>query len=495
MRAKFSPVGNRVEKKSKISRNRADTEFLPAALEILEGPPSPIRVAGLWFICTLAVTALSWGWFGKFDIVATAQGKIQPAGRVKIIQSLESGKTKFVPVTNGMPVRAGDVVVALDDSAIAAEETAKTGLLLASTTEVVRSAALISWIAQRKHHGDADDASALSVPTLVFSEEVPGLRRAREQAVFEAELHAISTSLASLSAQRGQRQAEIEGLKKAIEAQESLVETLRERVTMRSKLLHSESGSKAQMIDAVQEQQEAVATLSDKRAQLETATAALVVATAERLKLLDTASADNASRKLKAEHTIDELVQEIIRIRKRRELLTIRSPVDGVVQLSSIATVGQVVSPNVEIMRIVPSDAVLEIEAYLPNRDIGFVTEGQPVIVKVEAYPFTRFGIIEGAVARISTDAVPEPDAQQIESTILQSASSTIPTGNVPRVQNLVFPVTLRLNSFTLPVEGRSMPLATGMAVTVEIKTGERRILEYLFSPLSQITSEAMKER
>ncbi|WP_323572354.1 MULTISPECIES: HlyD family efflux transporter periplasmic adaptor subunit [unclassified Rhizobium] len=146
-------------------------------------------------------------------------------------------------------------------------------------------------------------------------------------------------------------------------------------------------------------------------------------------------------------------------------------------------------------MRIVPSDAVLEIEAYLSNKDIGFVTEGQPVIVKVEAYPFTRFGIIEGAVERISTDAVPEPDAQQIESTILQSSSSTIPTGNVPRVQNLVFPVTLRLNSFTLQVEGRSMPLATGMAVTVEIKTGERRILEYLFSPLSQITSEAMKER
>jgi len=113
----------------------------------------------------------------------------------------------------------------------------------------------------------------------------------------------------------------------------------------------------------------------------------------------------------------------------------------------------------------------------------------------VEAYPFTRFGILEGKVTRVSSDAVPEPDAQQMESTITQNARSAVPTGNVPRVQNLVFPITISLDRTELLVEGRSMYVTPGMGVTVEIKTGQRRILEYLFSPLAQISSEAMGER
>lgn len=175
--------------------------------------------------------------------------------------------------------------------------------------------------------------------------------------------------------------------------------------------------------------------------------------------------------------------------------LTIRSPIDGTVQLSSITLTGQVIAPSTELMRVVPEDATLEIEAFLPNKDIGFVEAGQTAIIKVEAYPFTRFGILEGKVIRVSSDAVPEPDAQQMESTIAQNARSSVPTGNVPRVQNLVFPATISLDKTELLVEGRSMSVTPGMGVTVEIKTGQRRILEYLFSPLAQISSEAMGER
>ncbi|NTA61583.1 HlyD family type I secretion periplasmic adaptor subunit [Agrobacterium tumefaciens] len=477
------------------SRHRADMEFLPAALEILETPASPVRVAVLWFICLLAVLTLIWGWFGKFDIVATAQGKIQPVDRVKIIQSLESGKTKTVPVKNGTIVKAGDIVVALDDTELKAEETGKIGTLNALKAESVRRATLLTLLSKRKAEWPAHRTNAPVVPNLFFPEDIPSPLRAREQAVFEAELRAIITALDSLSAQESQREAEIDGLKETTKAQATLAETLGQRVAMRSKLVQSESGSKAQVIDAVQEHLEAVSALVDRQAQLRTAHAALAVASTEALKLLDTVAADHSTRKLEAEHRVDELEQDLVKIRKRRELLTILSPIDGAVQLSSITTVGQVIAPNTELMRIVPADAALEIEAFLPNRDIGFVVEGQPAIIKVEAYPFTRFGILEGRLTRVSTDAVPEPDAQQMESTISHNASATIPTGNVPRVQNLVFPVTIGFDTTTLLVEGKPMPVAPGMAVTVEIKTGQRRILEYLFSPLAQVTSEAMTER
>ena len=137
----------------------------------------------------------------------------------------------------------------------------------------------------------------------------------------------------------------------------------------------------------------------------------------------------------------------------------------------------------------------LEIEAYLPNHDIGFVAAGQPAVIKIEAFPFTRYGTIEGRVERVATDAIPEPDAQQLEGAAAKELESIIPTGNVQRMQNLVFPVTIKPDTTLIEVDGRNMPLSPGMAVTVEVKTGKRRILEYLFSPLAEISSQAMQER
>ncbi|UXS05583.1 HlyD family type I secretion periplasmic adaptor subunit [Agrobacterium tumefaciens] len=474
---------------------RADMEFLPAALEILESPASPVRLAMLWFICLLATMALMWGWLGKFDIVATAQGKIQPVGRVKIIQSLESGKTKSVAATNGSDVKAGDILVELDDTELAADERAKTGMLHALQGEIVRRTTVLANINRYKTRAKGDRAAASITPALVFAPSIPTAVREREQALYKAEMRAIATSLDSLLAQRAQRKAELDGSVQTTKAQVALVETLNERVVMRSKLVQQASGSRAEVIDAVQQHQEALLVLIERQAQHRISSAAFDASVVEANKLLDTAAADHATRKVDAEHRVDELVQELVKIRKRRELLSIRSPIDGTVQLSSVTTIGQVIAPNTELMRIVPADARLEIEAFLPNKDIGFVSEGQSAIIKVEAYPFTRFGILEGFLKRISTDAVPEPDAQQMESTIAQNSAATIVTGNVPRVQNLVFPITIGLNETALLVEGQDMPIAPGMTVTVEIKTGQRRILEYLFSPLAQISSEAMTER
>jgi hemolysin D len=175
--------------------------------------------------------------------------------------------------------------------------------------------------------------------------------------------------------------------------------------------------------------------------------------------------------------------------------MTIASPIDGTVQSSSINTVGQVVTTGVELMRIVPDNSTLEVEAYLPNSDIGFVSVGQRAVVKVEAFPFTRFGVIRGHVTAVAKDAIPEPDANQVEGDPTKQLQATVPTTNVQRVQNLVFPVTVELDAGTMSVDGHIVPLSPGMAATAEIKTGKRRILEYLFSPIVEVTSQAMQER
>jgi hemolysin D len=145
-------------------------------------------------------------------------------------------------------------------------------------------------------------------------------------------------------------------------------------------------------------------------------------------------------------------------------------------------------------MRIVPEDAALEIECYLPNQDIGFVKEGQDAVVKIESFPFTRYGTINARVTRVARDAIPQPEAEQTEANSAKSTKSTN-SGTAQRTQNLVFPVTLRPEATLIGIDGTNIPLSAGMATTVEIRTGSRRILEYIFSPLVQIGSEAMKER
>ena len=476
-------------------RLRDDNEFLPAALEILEMPASPIKTALLYFICILATSVLAWAWFGTFDIVSTAQGKVQPTGRVKVIQSIEMGKTRAVPVSNGMSVKAGDILVELDDTEIKAEENGALASLQAYRAEVSRRGAVLGTIGDWQRQGIWVAEHQLSAEPLLFAQSIPETIRSREQLIYKADISQLGSALDNLDAQREQRQAEIDSLTNAIAAQTTLVTTLTERVTMRSDLIASQAGSRAQVIDALQQQQEAATTLTTQSGQLTAARAALNVATSEGAKLVDSFVADNAEKQSEAARHVDDLEQQVIKAEKRRQSMTITSPIDGTVQMSAITTVGQVVSAGSELMRVVPANAVLEIEAYLPNRDIGFVSAGQPAVIKVEAYPFTRFGMIEGKVTRVATDAIPEPDAQQVEASAAKELQSTIPLGNVQRVQNLVFPVTVSPDKTTMNVDGKIMPLSPGMAVTVEIKTGKRRILEYLFSPLAEISSEAMGER
>ncbi|WP_307968309.1 HlyD family type I secretion periplasmic adaptor subunit [Sinorhizobium medicae] len=280
-----------------------------------------------------------------------------------------------------------------------------------------------------------------------------------------------------------------------INAQRTLVATLGERVSMRTSLFNSQSGSKAEVINAAEISQRAEAELAERVGQMAEAETGLQVLVAERTSAIRAFIAENARQRADVARRADEQEQQLRKITARLGSMKIHSPIDGTVQATAITTIGQIVSSGTELMRVVPLVGPIEIEAYLPNKDIGFVSAGMAAVIKIEAFPFTRFGVVEGKVVQVATDAIPEPDAQQIEGAAAKEIESLIPIGNVQRMQNLVFPVTVRPNRTTITVNGRVMPLKPGMAVTVEIKTGRRRILEYLFSPIAKVGSEAMGER
>ncbi|WP_026620358.1 hemolysin D (plasmid) [Ensifer sp. WSM1721] len=483
------------QRRPKKPINRADQEFLPAAIEILETPASPVRAAMIWLICLLAGLSLIWAYLGKFDIVATAQGKIQPIGRVKIVQSEEPGRVVVANAVNGARVEKGAILIELDPTTARAEEQAL----------FLRLAALEAEIARRQAQNDAADAWAATdiwVTTdgppsrsVAFAEQTSEAIAERERRVYTAELSKLEGTIANLRAQYRKGRAEIDRLTGTIAAQQVFVSTLAQRVSMRSKLVDAEAGSKAAMIDAQETLQEAERDLATQRGEYREAETALDVIRSEGVSQFSQFLAENMQRLAEAQREADQVTQEVAKANRKLAAMTIRSPEAGVVQASAITTVGQVVSPGTELMRIVPAGEKLEIEAYLPNRDIGFVQAGQEAVIKVEAFPFTRYGILHGKVIRVATDAIPEPDARQVEETSSANLQTSVPLSNAQRMQNLVYAVVIEPVETDILVDGKRVPLSPGMAVTVEVKTGQRRILEYLFSPLVEVSSGAMKER
>ena len=171
---------------------------------------------------------------------------------------------------------------------------------------------------------------------------------------------------------------------------------------------------------------------------------------------------------------------------RRKTFAELRAPVSGTVQQLAIATIGGVVQPAQAVMVIVPDGATPVVEANILNKDIGFIREGQTVRVKLEAFPFTDYGIVPGVVESISRDAI---DLSQPGKEMAKD-----PNGR-PVQQGLVYAARVRLLKSTIRVRGRDQAIGPGLAVQAEIKTGERRIIDYLLSPIAQTVDEAGRER
>jgi hemolysin D len=227
----------------KIKRSASDNEFLAPALEILESPASPVRIWFLRSICALVVISLAWAWFGRIDIIAVAQGKFQPTGRVKVIEPLVTGKVAALKVANGSLVKAGDVLVELDQSENDADYAASNAELVSVSAEIERRKKALSAI--KDHKIDAKSA-------VVWKNDVPKDIQERENQILGAELDQLATTVASLKSQRDQRLVERDKLQDTIKMQKSLVDTLQQRVDMMQKLLNTKVGAKPAVINATE---------------------------------------------------------------------------------------------------------------------------------------------------------------------------------------------------------------------------------------------------
>lgn len=461
-----------------------DREFLPAALEIIETPPSPIRIGFLWFICAAAATALAWSFFGKFDIQAVATGHVQPVGRSKVVQPFEAGRVVKVLVENGSAVKAGDPLVELDPTDASADSEAQLRDFESASAEAARRRVAVAIALSGK----------LAPRPIPFAPETTELVQVRENSVLVADIAQLAASQRTLESQVQEQEAKLQRLRDSIAARQRVIALDTERVEMRQELKDRGAGSRALVLDAQQQLETEKTTLVGDQGQLAETEATLATTRRKRSEQMSQFIADQTGKLAEAERKAERPQQELIKAQSKRERTELRAPIAGTVQQLAITTIGQVVTSAQPLMTIVPDDAPIEIEALVHNEDVGFVEPGQPAAVKVEAFPFTRYGIIEGTVTKISHEGIDEREASG-QADPQTSAKNQPPAAPPQRNQGLVFPATVVLKQRAMTIDGKAIPFRPGMVVTVEIKTGQRRAIDYVLSPLREVTARIGRER
>jgi len=467
------------------ARSNEEREFLPAALELIETPASPVGRAVAITICAFFALAIAWATFGRLDIIATAPGKIVPTGRSKVIQPFETGVVRAVDVHEGQAVKAGDVLVELDPTESAAERDRLQSELTAQLLAAARLRAALS--------GAADPTAELKAPPGALPDQ---LELNRQYLASEVAEH--RAKIAALDRQIAQQEANHAAVAATVQKLEVTIPLLQQRVDMRKYLTEKELGSKILLLqeqqDLVEHQQE----LLVQKDRLQEADSALAALREQRLEAEAEYRRTNFEGLTQAEQKARSLAEELKKAEERRELQTLRAPVDGVVQQIAVHTVGGVVTPAEPLMVVVPADSKLEIEATVQNQDIGFVRVGEPAEIKIDTFNFTRYGLLHGVVTNVSEDAMVRerpPGGSAAGSGAGTSASARGSEDPQSQAQDLVYTAHVSLDRTEMEIEGKPVNLAPGMAVTVEIKTGQRRVIEYLLSPLLRYKQEAMRER
>lgn len=461
-----------------------DREFLPAALEILETPASPRRIAFIWIVCLLLGSALVWSYFAKLDIHAVASGRIQPSGRSKVVQSVDPGRIKVIAVENGTRVQSGDTLLELDPTEADANRRAAASELEALDAEIARRETAIDLVR----------SGQTAAPKIPFAQAVGEAARRREDAVLLADLAQYGASRAGLEAQLEQNLATKERLSSSIAQRHRLVTVLQRRLDMRHQLVQLQVGSLSSVLDAQQQLESEMTNVTSDKGQLREAEAAARATQQKIEQLTSQFIADQATKLTNALNRRDQLQQNLVKAEARADRTRLVAPISGVVQQLAVTTIGQVVSSGQPLLVIVPQSGPIEIEALVQNSDFGFVRVGQEVVVKIDAFPFTRYGTLDGRVVRISHDAVFSKDLTKTDAAMPQSETASA-LDATPKTQGLVYPVTVELARSSVPVDGKDVSLMPGMTATVEVRTGERRVIDYLLSPLREVLSRAAHER
>lgn len=440
---------------SPMDAEAARLAFLPAALEIQHTPPHPLA---RWFAFSMVaffLLALVWSIVGKVDVVAIAEGKIIPSSRIQQIQPLEKGVVKTLYVHEGQRVKAGDPLLALDRTSSGAERERVNNELQKLEENLLRDNEFLARL----------DGKAESSPFNALQNNL--LEQQWQQ--YQAQLSALQSQWENRKAEQHVNQEVIRKLQATLpintQRAKNMQRLAEQKLVARDQYLLQEETRITQQQDlaaALARNQQ----LSAAALEVEQNLAALTAQT--RVKTL-AAIADS-------EREAESLRQQLTKVSDVDDKQVLYAPVAGQVKDLAVHTVGGVVLEAQQLMVIVPEDAALEVEAWLPNKDIGFVQQGEAAIIKINTFPYTKYGTLGATVTRIAEDAVHD------EKTAREKGG-------------LLYGMSLLMHRSTMVVDGHEEKLLPGMQVTAEIIIGQRRIIEYFLAPLQQHMQESVRER
>jgi hemolysin D len=478
------PLGLRA-RLADFADNRENQAFLPAHLEILETPPSPLAVVFVWVICGLFAATILWSCLATIDIYAVASGRVQADGGSKVVQSLGTGRVQAILTENGAHVMAGTLLIELDATSAMADMADKQSSLAAREAQVARFRGTIEAVQANK------TSAELTLP----GDIAPAIRT-QQNAAMQADIDQYASTRAALLAQLEEKVAAQQRYTKTIAGRERLQSVLKERAMMKDALLARAAGTRTALLDAMQQVEQASVDLAYDQGQLVEAEAA---ATSLQRRLEQSKSETLAKNAQSLAESIERraaATQDLVKARYQLAQMQLSSPIEGTVQQLAVRSAGQVVSPGQPLLVVVPSHGAINVEALIQNKDVGFVKTGQDAVIKIDAFPFTRYGTVEGRVARISHDAIDMRDAGGATDAVSVARGQSIAAAaGAPATQNLVFPTMIRMERNAIMSGGREVPLTPGMTVSVEIRTGERRVIDYLLAPIRETSSTAGHER
>lgn len=433
---------------------RVDLEFLPPGVGERDTPPSRPAVILAVSIALAFTIAVAWACVGTLDVVAVARGRIVPHERVQVVQAAEPGIVRSFVARDDSMVRRGQVLLELDPTVSDADESRLMQELAEANLHAARLEALIT------------DAPRITNPGRASAEEV-----ALQQQLLDDQRAEYRRRLEAAALNIQQRSAAVAVAETNVARLESVVAIQTQRAEAFRTLLEGQFIATLQFLEVEERRIDKVQELVMERRRLEQEEAALAEAEAH----YDVIESEFRSARLAElagwQSRAASLKQEVVKATRRRAVQRIFAPADGIVQQSVIHTVGAVVAAGQQLLVVVPIGGKLEGEVWIENKDVGFVQAGQTAELKVESFPFTRYGTLPGTVLSVSPDAITKENV------------------------GLLYAARIEILRDTVTVDGGPIRLVPGMAIAAEIQLGRRRVVEFFLSPLLKRTYEALRER
>ena len=419
-------------------------EFKPLLIEIEDKPLNPLGRIILYLVLAIMVFATAWLILAKVDVVVSAQGKVIPSGEIKILKPLESGVVSKIFVKESDRVKKGDILIQIDPTVTDASLSSKQDDLVVIDSDIALLEALISESNLSKDELNKLNSSQLSL--------------------YNSQKQILASTYES-------NKAKLNSAKLDIKANESEVNRL-------SLLLNKEEEAKTRLqkvLDLIakkeyEEVSKNIINLKEQRDialyRLKESNKKLEEIIEENQKAIKTIKSSLSKEKEKR-----ELSAQINAILFSNKTQQIKSPVDGFVGKLLVHTEGCVVSPNDNLISIVPSDAPLIIKASVLNKDIGFLKLGQEVAVKIDTFSFQKYGLLQGNIIEISKDAIEDEKL------------------------GLIYEIKIKPKSLDIKVDGETKRLEIGMSVIAEVKTGKRRVIELFIYPIIKYMDEGLSVR